>query len=220
MGRDLTQPDADYRYIDRSVDVAVAVRPTGKRSIEIGLEDRYLDRYDQWLPRITLGVDIPYSAVFAARSAPPTPRARVRFTYVATAGLEVGIGTSTVEGGGVFGSGLGSGGEGFYVGVAVTGYRSPGIPESSYAQQIRIDETPGARTHVHLLRRLWRLAADRDLKAVALVIKAEPASSLAHAEELGRRHPHAARQRQEGDLSPRRRRPGVRSTSARRPIAS
>ena len=185
VARDLNQPDAAYRFIDRSVDLAVAVRPTGKRNIEIGLEDRYLDRYGEWLPRATLGIDVPYVGRFRGEVSTSDPTRSGRFTYVATAGLEIGIGTSTVEGGGVFGSGLGSRGEGFYVGAAITGYRSPGIPEASYAQQIRIDETPGARTHVHLLRRLWRLAADRDLKAVALVIKAEPASSLAHAEELG-----------------------------------
>jgi len=185
VGRDLTQPDAAYRYIDRSLDVAVAVRPTGKRSIEIGLEDRYLDRSGQWLPRVTLGIDVPYVGRLRGEVSTSDPTRSGRFTYVATAGVEVGIGTSTIEGGGIFGTGLGSGGEGFYVGAALTGYRSPGIPESSYAQQIRIEETPGARTHVHLLRRLWRLAGDRDVKAVALVIKAEPASSLAHAEELG-----------------------------------
>jgi protease-4 len=186
VGRDLTQPDEEYRYIDRSVDFAVAVRPTGKREIEIGLEEHYLDRYSQWLPRATVGIDLPYVGRFRGEVSTSDPTKSGTLTYVATAGLEVGIGTATVEGGGVFGTGLGpSSAAGFYTGAAITGYRSPGIPEGSYAQQIRIEETPGARTHVHLLRRLWRMAADRDLKAVALVIKAEPASSLAHAEELG-----------------------------------
>jgi protease IV len=185
VGRDLTQPDAPYRYIDRSLDVAIAVRPTGKRSLEIGIEDRYLPRYDQWLPRITLGIDVPYIGRIRGEVSSSDPTRSGRLNYVATAGLEIGIGTSTVEGGGIFGTGLGSGGEGFYVGAAITGHRSPGIPESSYAQQIRIEETPGARTHIHLLRRLWRLAADRDVQAVALVIKAEPAASLARAGELG-----------------------------------
>jgi protease IV len=185
VGRDLNQPDAPYRFVDRSLDVAIAVRPTGRRNLEIGIEDRYLDRYDQWLPRVTLGIDVPYVGRLRGEVGTSDPTRSGRLTYVATAGLEIGIGTTTVEGGGVFGSGLGDGGEGFYTGAAFTGYRSPGIPEPSYAQQVRIDETPGSRTHVHLLRRLWRLAADRDLKAVALVLKAEPASSLAHAEELG-----------------------------------
>jgi protease IV len=185
VGRDLNQPDAPYKLMDRSVDLAIAVRPTGKRGFEIGLEDRYVDRYGQWLPRATVGIDVPYVGRLRGEITTSDPTRSGPFTYVATAGVEIGIGTSTVEGGGVFGSGLGSGGEGFYTGVAFTGYRSPGIPEASYAQQIRIDDTPGARTHVHLLRRLWRLAADRDLKAVALVLKAEPAASLARAEELG-----------------------------------
>ena len=186
VGRDLNQPDEAYRYIDRSVDLAVAVRPTGKRDIEIGLEARYLDGSGQWLPRSIIGIDVPHVGRIRGEVSTSDPTTSGTMTYVATAGLEVGIGTATVEGGGVFGTGLGpSSASGFYTGVALTGYRSPGIPEGSYAQQIRIEETPGSRSHVNLLRRLWRLAADRDLKAVALVIKSEPASSLAHAEELG-----------------------------------
>jgi protease-4 len=185
VGGDLNQDSMGSQLIDRSVDLAIAVRPTGKRSIEIGLEDKYLDRYDQWLPRATLGIDVPYVGRVRGEIATSDPTRPGRLEYVATAGLEVGIGTSTIEGGGMFGTGLGNGGAGFYTGVSLSGYRSPGIPESSYAQQIRIEETPGVRSYVHLLRRLWRLAADRDVKAVALVLKAEPASSLAHAEELG-----------------------------------
>ncbi|MET0594779.1 MAG: signal peptide peptidase SppA [Polyangiaceae bacterium] len=186
VGRDLNQPESYYRPIDRSVDLGIAIRPTGRRSIEIGLEQRYLDRYDQWIPRATLGIDVPHvGRIRGDISTSDIVRIGSSSTYVATAGLEVGIGTATVEGGGVFGSGLGPDGAGFYTGVGLTGYRSPGIPEASYAQQIRIEETPGARGHVHLLRRLWRLAADKDVKAVALVLKTEPASSLAHAEELG-----------------------------------
>jgi protease-4 len=186
VGRDLNQPVDSYRPIDRSVDVGIAIRPTGRRSLEVGLEQRYLERYDQWLPRLTLGIDVPYvGRIRGDFTTSDITRISSDFTYVATAGVEIGIGTATAEGGGVFGSGLGPDGAGFYTGVGLTGYRSPGIPEGSYAQQIRIEETPGARSHVHLLRRLWRLAADRDVKAVALVLKAEPASSLAHAEELG-----------------------------------
>jgi protease-4 len=181
----LNQPDTDYRFIDRSVDLAIAVRPTGKRSLEIGLEDRYLGGSDEWLPRATLGIDVPYVGRLRGEVSTSDPTRPGHLYYVATAGLEVGIDTSSVEGGAVFGNGLGNNGEGFYVGAAISGYRSPGIPEASYAQEIRIEETPGARSHVQLLRRLWRLAGDRDLKAVALVIKAEPVSSLAHAEELG-----------------------------------
>ena len=38
---------------------------------------------------------------------------------------------------------------------------------------------------MRLLRKLWRLAKDPEVEGVALVMKAEPASSMAHAEELG-----------------------------------
>jgi protease-4 len=187
VGRDLNEPTAHFaQKLDRSVDIAVAIRPTGRRSLEVGLEDHYLDGSGQWLPRATLGFDVPYVGRVRGEITTSDPTLPGRVTYVATAGLEVGLGTATVEGGGIFGSGVeGSEGAGFYMGAALTGYRSPGIPEGSYALKIRIEETPSARKHVQLLRQLWRLARDPELKAVALMLKAEPADSLAHAEELG-----------------------------------
>ena len=186
VGRDLNEPNTLFSRLDRSVDVAVAVRPTGRRNIEIGLEDRYFWGSDQWLPRATLGIDVPYVGRLRGEVTTSDPTQSGSLTYTASAGLEVGIGTSSVEGGALFGSGLGgSDGAGFYAGAAVTAYRSPGIPEGSYALKIRIDETPGPRRHVALQRQLWRLAKDPDLKAIALMIKAEPADSFAHAEEFG-----------------------------------
>jgi protease-4 len=49
---------------------------------------------------------------------------------------------------------------------------------------IRLESTPSTRGHVALLRRLWKLAEARDVDAVTLVLRAEPADSFAHAEEL------------------------------------
>src|SRR5262249_12358911 len=40
------------------------------------------------------------------------------------------------------------------------------------------------RNHVHLLRRLWKLADDKEIASVTMVIRSEPAGSYAHAEEL------------------------------------
>jgi protease-4 len=40
------------------------------------------------------------------------------------------------------------------------------------------------REHTALLRKLWRIAEDPDVAAVTLVLRAEPADSYAHAEEL------------------------------------
>src|SRR5262249_41584170 len=106
--------------------------------------------------------------------------------YTATAGLELGWEGAAAEGGALFGSGLhGSDGAGFYTSLALGGRRYPGLPEPAYALKIRIEETPSAREHVHLLRRLWRSAQDPELRAVALELKTEPADSMAHAEELG-----------------------------------
>jgi len=186
VGRDLNEPNAPLHTLDRSVDVAIALRPTGRRNFELGLEDHYLNGSGQWLPRATLGIDVPYVGRLRGEVATSDPTLGGRFTYTATAGLEVGIDTSTIEGGGVFGSGVGgSSGAGFYMGASISAYRSPGIPEGSYAIKIRIEETPGARRHVQMLRYLWRLAKDPEVKAVAFMLKAEPADSLAHAEELG-----------------------------------
>jgi protease IV len=186
VGHDLNAPSTPFVEIDRSVDVALALRPTGRSSFQIGLEDRYYDASGQWIPRATLGIDVPYVGRIRGDITTSDPTLRGRLAYTATAGLEVGLGAETVEGGGIWGSGVGgSNGAGFYLGAALTAYRSPGLPEGAYALKIRIDETPGPRRHVALLRQLWRLARDPDLKAVALMLKAEPADSLAHAEELG-----------------------------------
>jgi protease-4 len=186
VGRDLNAPSVALHELDRNVDIAVAVRPTGRRGFEIGLEDHYYDGSGQWIPRATLGIDVPGVGRVRGDVTTSDPTKSGDFVYTATAGLEIGIATSTLEGGGVFGSGVaGSNGAGFYMGASISDYRSPGIPEGSYALKIRIEETPGVRYHVALLRQLWSAARNPEIKAVAFMLKAEPASSLAHAEELG-----------------------------------
>jgi protease-4 len=169
-------------YLDRSFDLAAAVRPTGRRDLEIGLEDLYLSDSGQWLPRITLGIQLPYLGTLRAGATFSDPTAGGRFVYAASAGIELGYHQASAEAGGVFGTAIDAG---FYLGASIGGYRPPGIPEPSYAQSVRINDTPGAREHVRLLRELWSLAADRSLAALVLVIRSEPADSLAHAEELG-----------------------------------
>jgi protease-4 len=66
----------------------------------------------------------------------------------------------------------------------VHGFREEGVPSPSRVVRIRINGTPGVRTHTRLLRRLWHLADDPETDGVLLVIRAEPAASLADAEEL------------------------------------
>ena len=54
----------------------------------------------------------------------------------------------------------------------------------AHAVWLRLESTPSVRGHVALLRKLWRMADDRSVEAVTLVLRAEPADSFAHAEEL------------------------------------
>src|SRR5690606_31499568 len=47
--------------LNRSYGLALAVRPLGSRVVELGLEGEYVDTpRGYWVPRATLGVDIPY----------------------------------------------------------------------------------------------------------------------------------------------------------------
>ncbi|HWL89178.1 MAG TPA: signal peptide peptidase SppA, partial [Polyangiaceae bacterium] len=91
----------------------------------------------------------------------------------------------TAGGGLLFGNGLGDATSiGEYGTVSIAGYTNPGIPTGTRAVSVRIEETPGARSHMALLRRLWRIADDPTISGVALVLRTEPATSYAHAEEL------------------------------------
>ncbi len=174
-----TLPLLDGRYA-----MAVAFRPTGRRSIDLGLELQYWQGSDQWIPRVNLGVDVPtvgrlYGSVEAAHLWSGHEG------VVGTAGLELHFQGLSAGGGALFGDGLGSPGTaGEYVTAAIAGYTQPGIPRPARAVWLRIEETPTTRGHVALLRRLWRLSTERDIDAVTLVVRAEPASSFAHAEEL------------------------------------
>jgi len=199
VGRDLNSPSsAAGAHVPMSVDVGLALRPTGRRHFEVGVEARhYRDWYTvpedpssrrrgQWVPRATVGVDVPYVGRLRGEVSASDPITKGRKVYTAMAGLELGLGTSSYEGGAIFGTGVGGQrGAGFYTGLALHAYRAPGLPEPAYALTIRVEETPGARGHVALLRQLWQLARDDRLEAVVLELRAEPATSLARAEELG-----------------------------------
>ena len=166
--------DIDGRYT-----VAMAFRPTGRRNVDLGFEIQYLQGSDQWVPRGTVGVDVPsVGRIFASGEI------GARGT-LGTAGLELHWGGLSGGGGALFGDGLGSPGNAAgYGSIAISGYSQPGIPTPAHAVWIRLEETPGTRSHVALLRKLWKLAESPDIAAVTLVVRAEPASSFAHAEEL------------------------------------
>jgi protease-4 len=167
-------PILDGRY-----SLALAFRPTGRRNVDIGLELQYWQGSDQWVPRGTIGVDIPSLGRIYA-SAELGERGTL-----GTAGLELHWGGLSAGGGALFGDGLGSPNTAAgYGSIAISGYSQPGIPMPARAVWIRLEDTPGTRSHVALLRKLWKLAESNDVAAVNLVVRAEPASSFAHAEEL------------------------------------
>lgn len=173
-------PVLDARYA-----LAMALRPTGRRNVEAGLELDYWQGSDQWTDRGTLSFDVPgFGRAYAGVEVAHIPNDSRR-GIVGTAGLELRFGGLGVGGGALFGDGLGSNGTvAEYASVAVSGYTQPGIPHPARAVWLRIEHTPSTRGHVALLRRLWRIAEERDTEAVTLVMRAEPAGSFAHAEEL------------------------------------
>jgi protease-4 len=179
---------APYSFptLDQSYVLAGALRPTGRRELELAVDVRYLRGTDQFIPRASLAIDIPY----VGRARGDVEIAHLpnddRRGVIATAGLEIGLtGHASIGGGLAWGNGLGNSSNlaGFGT-AAIHGYIVPGIPRSDRAVYVRIETTPGARTHMKLLRSLWAMADDRSVSGVALVLRDEPAGSYAHAEEL------------------------------------
>ncbi len=190
----LTAPGAGYPVLDRSYVLAAAFRPTGRRDFEVGLDlkcqdlgpgNQCITAGGVFEPRVTVGVDIPgvgraRADVTVAHLANDDQRA-----VVGTAGLEIALGRATLGGGALFGNGLGSQSTAAgYATASYSWYTQPGFFHPRSAVSIRIEETPSVRGHTALLRKLWRIADDLDIAAVTLIIRAEPADSYAHAEEL------------------------------------
>ncbi len=171
--------------LDGRYTVAMSFRPTGRRAVDIGLEAQYWEGINQWVPRGTLGIDVPsVGRVFA--SAEITHLENDHFQGImGTAGLELHWGGLSAGGGALFGNGLGGSGDAAGYGtIAVAGYTQPGIPLPQRSIWLRIEETPGTLCHVALMRKLWAMAEAKDVAAVTLLLRAEPAGSFAHAEEL------------------------------------
>jgi protease IV len=170
--------------IQRSYDLGVAVRPAGgRRGLEIGLETTFYESDLELVPKATIGVDVPYigrlRGDLAMRDLAGSPN------VLATVGLDVNLGFLQLSGGAVLGDAISLNGTGFYAGAALRSFREPGVRFPARVAKIRLDATPGVRRHTRFLRRLWRLANDPEVDGVVLVLRAEPASSLAHAEEVG-----------------------------------
>jgi protease IV len=179
------------QQLERTYDIGLAIRPTGSRAIELGLEGKYIDRRDgYWIPRATLGIDIPSLGRLRGEFSMSDPGDESRRAWLASAGLAVNFngpgGGAELGGGAVTGNGLGEKGSfGYFGEVAFKGFREPsavGVPH--YALKIRIEDTPGARGHVALLRKLWAIADEPVVDGVVLELRTAPAGSLAHVQEL------------------------------------
>lgn len=164
---------------------AVAIRPTGTRAVQIDLEGKYYDVIDQWRPRGVLGVDIPGVGRVRGDIEVANLGSDARRGIQATAGAEIYFNAFSAGGGAIFGSALGKNTSvGEYATASISGYFSPGVPSGDRAVSIRVEDTPGTRSHVRLLRRLWKLAEDKHTTSVTMVIRSEVATSYAHAEEV------------------------------------
>ncbi|MCL2779403.1 MAG: signal peptide peptidase SppA [Polyangiaceae bacterium] len=180
-----SQPPNGNAVMDRLFVGAVAWRPMGTRALEIGAEAKYFDGPNQWRPRGLLGIDLPGVGRLRGDIEIANLGSSTRQGVEATVGAEIFLGVLSAGGGVIFGSALGHGGAlGEYATASVSGYVSPGIARGDHAVFVRIEATPGTRNHVHLLRRLWRLAEDKHTTAVTMIVRSEIATSYAHAEEL------------------------------------
>jgi len=178
-------PPSGYPVLDRSYLAGMAFRPLGTRAVELDIEGRYFDGVDQARPRAVLAFDVPGVGRIRGDVEVNDVANDSRRGVLATAGAEIYFNAFSAGGGALFGNGLGrSSAIGEYATASIAGYVSPGVPRSEAGVSIRIESTPGTRNHVRLLRRLWRLAEDKETASVTMVIRTEPATSYAHAEEL------------------------------------
>jgi protease IV len=184
-------------YVDRAYNFAVAVRPLRSRALEIGLETQYVDeRKDYWIPKATLGVDVPELGRLRGDFSYSDPGNETgRRQWLASASFAFNFNGSTgsaeLAGGSLFGDGLGAEAQnkaqqnlGFE--IAVKNFREPAASEAPrFALRLRIEDTPNVRGHTALLRKLWDIADNEpNVAAVVLELRTSPANSMAHAQEL------------------------------------
>ncbi|HEV8246431.1 MAG TPA: S49 family peptidase, partial [Polyangiaceae bacterium] len=198
VGHDLNAPVSDGGYrLDRTLDMGVAIRPTGTQAVELGLEGRYVDSGNPyWIPRATLGISVPTLGVLRGEFSMSDPNEQAQQSaWVAAAQMAFFMNGSTgsmeLAAGSVFGNGLGpdakgSAHENLIVDVAFRGFREQVGSESRlHALRIRIEDTADARGHVALLRRLWSIADhEPSVAAVVFEVRTAPAESMARIQEL------------------------------------
>ena len=198
VAHDINAPKNDAGgVIDRSFDVAVAMRPLRSRALEIGLSGKIIDAPQAyWSPSATLGVDIPdLGRLRGGLSLVDPDDGIAQSEWLASASMSFYLngtaGSMDLSGGSLFGGALGQkvsgkAHENLAAEVAFKGYREPsGTQAPTYALRIRLETTPSTREHVALLRRLWQVAEEESsIGAIVLELRTAPAGSMAHVQEL------------------------------------
>ncbi len=190
VAQNINGPRNDAGVLGASYTAALAIRPLGTRAVELGLESKLIDDNDLWVPRATLGVDVPYVGRLRGEFQISDPTHSAERAWIAAAGLAVYLnrndGSFELAGTGIGGDGLGDAGSiHAQTAVAARGFPEPvGLSFGRYAVRLRLEETPDARQHVSVLRELWSLAGESKLDAVVLELRANPAETLAHVQEL------------------------------------
>lgn len=187
VGHDLTSSGATTvstaAGLERAVTFAAAVRPFGTSAVDLGFEAKRYGTTPGWFARAAASFALPYVGRLRLEAEERAGDLLAgSWAYAAT--LDLGLGPSTV-GGGVARMPHDEGRLTPIVTASLAGVRDEGLPLPERAVRVRIDTTPSNRGHVALLRKLWRLSESADVAAVALDLHAEPASSMAHAEEIG-----------------------------------
>ncbi len=184
VARDWNTPESKGGVrIEPSVDLGATFRPVGgRRILEVGIEGSYRSLDDSWVPSANLAVDIPYVGRFHGGVQLLDPsEARV----LASAGIDINLDSLQITGGPLFGNAVTLDGSGFVAGVAIRGFQEkPKIPMPARVVRMRFESTPGMRRHLGVIRALWKMADDPEVDGLLLVLRANPAPSLAHAEEL------------------------------------
>lgn len=192
---DANAPASPFGGIARSFDFSLAARPLGTRQLELTAEAKLVDaetRY--WVPRGVLALELPFGRLRGDVSVEdPAEKTRPR-NWLASASVAVnfdGISSGTeLSVGTLVGNRLGQdaryrAARNLTTELALRSFEEQrSLRLQSFALKIELEQTPGSRGHVALLRRLWDTAEQRDVAAVVLSFRAAPAGSLARAEEL------------------------------------
>ena len=164
VAQNINGPRNAAGVLGASYTAALAVRPFGTRAVELGLEGKFIDDDELWVPRATLGVDVPYVGRLRGEFQISDPTDAAERAWIAAAGLAVYLnrddGSFELAGTGMSGDGLGDAGSiHAQTAVAARGFPEPvGLSFGRHAIRLRLEETPDARQHVSLLRELWSLA--------------------------------------------------------------